>query len=141
MMLFWIIVGAGLIVLGLLIVPRGGGNLGPGLITIGVVVLLFLAMSPVRGEEAHGHTHAGAVGAFYQNWMMPDNQDCAPAEAKLENGRWLARRLGETGSFTPVPHSKIEQDRDSPDGRNHLCARRDGFGGLTVFCFLPAFGG
>lgn len=118
---------------------------------IPILAALTLVLTGVyaKAAELHDHTHEGPVGRFYQSWMMPDNravscchdQDCAPAEAKMENGRWFARHMGTAGDFTPIPRSKIEQDRDSPDGRNHLCARRDGFGSLTVFCFLPAIGG
>lgn len=119
-----------------------------GIVALVVVVVLVIFGCAVA-FAIDGHTHEGPTGQFYKSWMMPDNrkvscchdQDCKPAEAKFENGRWIARHAGEGGAFTPVPQSKIEQERDSPDGRNHLCARRDGFGGITIFCFLPAPGG
>jgi len=61
----------------------------------------------------------------------------------LENGNWIARKVGE-GDWAYVPPWKIEYDRDSPDGRSHLCGRhfiRNGIDELTVFCFNdPAVG-
>lgn len=87
---------------------------------------------------------------FYSSWTMPDNravscchdEDCKPAEAYMKNGQWYARQDGDNGDFTPIEPKKVEQDRDSPDGRSHLCGRRYGFSGnnFSVFCFLPASG-
>jgi len=84
--------------------------------------------------------------------MMPDNrtvpccnnQDCSPAESRVEDGNWVARKVGSDGSWTVVPPAKVEHDRESPDGRSHLCSRRIdwpwtlklGFGD-SVFCFIP----
>jgi hypothetical protein len=43
----------------------------------------------------------------------------------------------ESGEWIDVPPEKIEQNRDSPDGRNHLCASTEKF----VFCFVAGAGG
>ena len=62
----------------------------------------------------------------------------------FENGHWMARKVSDSDKeFTPIPGPKVEHERDSPDGRSHLCGRRYGFteGGLTVFCFVPGAGG
>lgn len=111
------------------------------------VALLFL-MSAYCARAAEGHTHEGAVGKFYQSWMMPDNrgvscchdQDCAPAASRLVNGKWEAERDGE---WVQIPDQKVETERDSPDGRSHLCGKRYsafGNGGVAVFCFVPGAG-
>jgi hypothetical protein len=81
---------------------------------------------------------------------MPDNRavscchdsDCEPAQAKQINGQWFARKDSDTGNYTPIPPQKEEHDRDSPDGRSHLCGQRFGFneGRLTVFCFIAGGG-
>jgi hypothetical protein len=115
-----------------------------------VLLALALAIHPVRAQEQHGHTHDGAVGKFYQTWMMPDNraiscchkEDCSPAESKFENGHWMARKVGTKGEFSPVPEHKIERERDSPDGRSHLCGKSySGFAsGFQVYCFAPGNG-
>jgi hypothetical protein len=111
---------------------------------------LFLAKCKAQEVEMH-HGHPPQDMAiheqFYSTWMMPDNrsiscchsEDCSPAESRFEDGRWMARKVGDAGEFTPIPAAKIERDRDSPDGRSHICGRRYGFneGGLTVFCFIP----
>jgi hypothetical protein len=56
----------------------------------------------------------------------------------------LARKVG-NGYWTVVPPAKIEHDRESPDGRSHLCSRRlDRFFkievGNVVLCFIPGTG-
>jgi hypothetical protein len=58
----------------------------------------------------------------------------APAEARYSNGDWYARQVG-TAEWLKVPPSKIEQRRDSPDGRSHLCNIRE-----YVICFIQGSG-
>lgn len=123
-------------------------------IVLGILAALFIGN--VRAEEPrHGHPpqEMAIHQKFYSTWMMPQNravscchdEDCSPAESKFENGQWLARKVSEPDAeFTPVPPERVEQERDSPDGRSHLCGRRYGFSGgnnLTVFCFAPGVGG
>jgi hypothetical protein len=101
-------------------------------------------------EMRHGHPPQDMEihQKFYKTWMMPSNrsisccnaEDCSPAESKFENGHWLARKVGDTGNFTPIPAAKIERDRDTPDGRSHVCGRRYGED-FVVFCFIPGAGG
>lgn len=121
-------------------------------IALGLLAALFIGN--VRAQEHHGHPpqDQDIHIRFYQSWMMPHNrkvsccheEDCSPAESKFENGHWLARKTSEpTAEFTVIPPERIEQERDSPDGRSHLCGRRYGFSNneLTVFCFAPGAGG
>lgn len=133
------------------------GYLGRVLLVVGLLGALFLCQK-CSAQEMEMAPHANRPQdlplheKFYSNWMMPSNrdvscchnQDCEPAESRFENGHWLARKVSEPDKeFTPIPDEKIEHDRDSPDGRSHICGRRYGFNGgeLTVFCFLPASGG
>lgn len=96
-----------------------------------------------RAEE--GHTHEGVLGRFYSTWMMPDapkvsccsDQDCSPAASRFVNNRWEAQR---NGLWYSVPPNKVEQNRDSPDGRSHLCGRPGYSGEFTVFCFVRGQG-
>ena len=116
-------------------------------------VALMFAVVAALAQEPHQHRPQDLElhRKFYQTWMMPDNraiscchdQDCQPAEARqLPNGQWEARQEGDTGSFTPIPAKKIEQERDSPDGRNHLCGRRLGISAdFYVYCFILGNGG
>lgn len=78
--------------------------------------------------------------------MQPDNraiscchdQDCAPAQSRLVNGRWQARNSDDE-DWVDVPPQKIETERDSPDGQSHLCKQKF-LAGTYVYCFLPASG-
>jgi hypothetical protein len=118
-------------------------------ILFGVLAALF---GGVKAQEHRGHPPRDMEihRRFYSNWMMPDNravscchdEDCFPAQSKRIGETWYARKTDDD-PWTLIPASKIEQDRDSPDGRSHLCGRKYGFNGgdyFTVFCFLPASG-
>lgn len=93
-------------------------------------------------DHNHPPEHADIHDKFYSTWDRPDQPgvsccnklDCAPAEARMVGGQWQARKTGEQ-NWTPIPEAKIERRRDSPDGRNHLCAMN----GL-VFCFVAGAG-
>lgn len=128
------------------------------------LLLLFAVSScglgaPVLAQHDghHGHPLLGAQARhhpkededvhtqFYSTWMRPDmptvsccnKLDCAPAESRMVNGEWQARRKGDK-SWLKVPASKIELNRDSPDGRSHLCAQ---WGQVEiVFCFIAGSG-
>jgi len=86
---------------------------------------------------------------FYSTWFMPDEPtksccnkaDCYPTEAVFKDGQWFARRRDD-GKYIPVPWQKVERNRDSPDGRNHVCMpppTATSYPPNTVFCF--SFGG
>lgn len=96
--------------------------------------------------EAEGHTHEGTTGQFYATWMMPDapwvsccsQEDCAPAASRLVDGHWEARWRDED-EWIVIPAAKVEQNRDTPDGRSHMCGRKSG-GSVYVFCFVRGGG-
>jgi hypothetical protein len=80
--------------------------------------------------------------------IPPDNPDlsccgqydCYPTEARNENGVWFAKRR-EDGQWLRVPPEKVEHNRDSPDGRSHLCAPGPERAYLAdVFCFIAGNG-
>jgi len=116
------------------------------------VVLLALISTPIVAQERHaGHPAADLPTheKFYSTWFMPDQPnksccnkaDCYPTEVKFQNGQWFAQRR-EDGKFIPVPWSKVERNRDNPDGRNHVCMpppTATSYQPNTVFCF--ALGG
>lgn len=114
-----------------------------------IIVGLVLIAVPVRAQHVgHPPEHMALHDKFYKTWMMPDHpgiscchdEDCKPAEAHMRNGQWYARQEGDTGDFTPIPPQKVEQNRDTPDGRNHLCGRRYS-SQFSVFCFIAGSGG
>lgn len=91
--------------------------------------LLCVPAQAMAEEDIHHHEGQSAeVDRFYSTWMKPENRnvsccnklDCYATEVKNVGGTWFARQR-ETGKFVAVPANKIEQERDSPDGRNHVC--------------------
>lgn len=109
--------------------------------------LLAVLMGAARGQHFHPPEHAAIHDEFYRGWRKPDrpsesccsDRDCYPVEARMVSGQWFAKRR-EDGKWLPVPPEKIETNRDSPDGRSHLCAFPPGHGD-TVLCFIPGAGG
>lgn len=111
-----------------------------------IPIMAALVLIAVGVSAKAQHTHEGALGRFYQSWQRPDNRaiscchekDCAPAQSKLVNGSWFARN-SDTEEWLEIPPGRIERDRDSPDGRSHLC-KAGVTGSVNVYCFLPASG-
>ncbi len=114
-----------------------------------VPFLLLLMLTPALADGIPNppHQHPPQDTAiherFYSGWMRPDKpnesccnlRDCAPAKSVRRIGnRWEAQRESDD-TWVVVPPEKIEQRRDSPDGRSHLCSR-----GLSVFCFVAGSG-
>ena len=115
--------------------------------------ILVLAVSSAIAQEHHHPLQDQTIHErFYSTWMMPDNRnmsccrnvDCSPAETRFENNHWIARKVGDDGDWIAVPPQKVEHDRESPDGRSHLCSRlswTDESGDArVVFCFIPGSG-
>lgn len=113
---------------------------------------LFLSLTAPASAQDHHHPPADVAlhEQFYSTWMRPDlpsasccnRADCYPAEARFQNGHWHARRR-EDGAWLVVPTKKIELNRDSPDGRNHLCApppARESNYENGVICFIAGSG-
>src|SRR5258705_9687636 len=115
-----------------------GANLYAAAKTLGFAIdsgILILAVSSAIAQEHHHPPQDQTIHErFYSTWMMPDNRniscchnvDCSPAETRLENGHWIARKVGDEGDWITVPPQKVEHDRESPDGRSHLCSRLTG---------------
>ena len=111
------------------------------------VAVLWAAFSfPALAQHNHPSEHAEIHDKFYSTWMRPDmpnssccdKKDCYPTEARRRNGNWYALRR-EDRQWILVPPAKIELNRDSPDGRNHLCAPPP-VGGDVPFCFIAGGG-
>lgn len=98
-----------------------------------IIALVIVLIYTLAFAQDHGHQHPPRDmplhEKFYSTWMRPDNpvlsccnnQDCYPTAARYDGRNWYARRR-EDGKWLRVPASKIEQNRDSPDGGAHLCA-------------------
>jgi hypothetical protein len=108
------------------------------------VALLLLLPLAHADEHRHGdQAILGATGKFYESWRRPDNPnisccsylDCYATRARMRNGKLQALHR-ESGEFIDIPPEKVEQNRDSPDGLNHICAGP----GKNVFCFVSGGG-
>lgn len=106
----------------------------------GIAVLLCLAVfATLCLSQARAHDMP-----FYETWRMPDaphvsccNQnDCAAALKATQDpmGIWHAQRASD-GKWFAIPPEKVEVNRDSPDGRSHLCVLAD-----RVLCFVAGSG-
>ena len=120
-------------------------------IVVAMIMLFSASLYPLLGQEhRHPPQDAGIHHKFYSTWMMPSNravscchdEDCFPAQAKYDGENWYARK-DDSEEWIKVPRERIEKDRDSPDGRSHLCGRTYGFsnGEFTVFCFINGIQG
>lgn len=112
-----------------------------------VFVLILLGLTyKAFAQSHHPPEHQALHSKFYSTWMRPDNRniscchdkDCAPAQSRLVNGNWQARNTDDE-PWIDIPASRIERERDSPDGRSHLC-KYGVTGNVQVYCFLPASG-
>lgn len=114
-----------------------------------VLVLSCFLWTAALAQSAQHHHHppqdAEIHEKFYSTWYMPDQPhksccnktDCYPTEIKMMGGNVFAKRR-EDGKFILVPASKVERNRDNPDGRNHICApppTAASYPPDTVFCF------
>lgn len=113
-----------------------------------VVASLAIAVSAMHKVKAEVHHHptediTGDTAKFYDSWKRPDSptisccslQDCYATPARTRDGKLQALHR-ESGEWIDVPPEKVEMNRDSPDGRNHLCASSAKF----VFCFVMGGG-
>ena len=113
---------------------------------ITALAAVLLATQAFAQHAGHHHPpeHAAIHDHFYSTWTRPDDRrisccnlkDCEPVQARRVNGTWFVLRSADM-KWLPVPPSRIETERDSPDGRNHACFQQPGMSD-TVFCFLPS---
>ena len=113
-----------------------------------LIAVLAVVVTRALAQEPHQHRPQDLElhHKFYKTWTMPDNrarscchdQDCAPAQSRREGNTWYSRHSDDE-DWVEVPARKIETERDSPDGRSHLCKQKYP-AGTVVYCFLPANG-
>lgn len=111
-----------------------------------LLLLLLLTAADLFAYAQHPAEEMEIHERFYSNWMMPDahdvsccdKRDCHPAASRFVDGHWQARWKPEE-DWHNIPPQKVEKDRESPDGRSHMCGRR-WLGGFTVFCFVAGSG-
>lgn len=115
-----------------------------------LTILLFLWLTyGAWGQSHHPPEDEEIHKRFYATWFMPDDphksccsdQDCYPTTIRYSGSQLYARRR-EDGAWMIVPPSKIERNRDNPDGRNHVCALPPNHSRAgTVLCFILGTGG
>lgn len=108
-----------------------------------LALLLFYPMAYAQEHRHPDQTIHGATALFYETWMRPDmpsssccnKSDCDVAidVKRIGDQLWARKRSG--GPLVSIPPEKIEVNRDSPDGENHICAI-----GTTVLCFVFGLG-
>lgn len=112
---------------------------------LAAVIAAHVTITPVQHQ--HPKEHEDLHTKFYSTWMMPDNpaisccsnKDCAPAQSKQVNGIWYGKRASDL-NWRKIPNSKIEINRDSPDGQSHMCAPIVLGDTDTVYCFILGAG-
>ena len=112
------------------------------------MLTVLIALAPIsalaQGQQHRHHPVADMPlhEKCYSTWYMPDNpnKSCYPTEISYRDGAIFAKRR-EDGKWLRVPAAKVENNRNNPDGRNHLCAPppNASYPVDTVFCF--ALGG
>lgn len=111
-----------------------------------LVGLLFI-LTPVDAQVLHHHEGmTPEVDQFYSYWLRPNlgrprnssccnRLDCYPVEAQMRGGHWFFKHR-ETQQWKIVPDGLVEHEqadpKESPDGRNHVCASPYGH----VYCFV-----
>jgi len=118
-----------------------------------LTVLIALApISALAQDQQHRHHPVADMPLhekFYSTWYMPDNPnrsccnkaDCYPTEITYRDDAIFAKRR-EDGKWLRIPAAKVENNRNNPDGRNHLCAPppNASYPADTVFCFALGAG-
>lgn len=120
-------------------------------VSLGLWLLVLPSFASIAQAQEHRHHPPEDMPIherFYSTWYMPDQPtksccnkaDCYPTDIKYVEGQIYARRR-EDGKWLLIPASKLERNRDNPDGRNHLCAPPpQTYGGDEVFCFAVGGG-
>lgn len=107
--------------------------------------IVGVKLAPAQEHQHHHPTETitGATAKFYSNWERPDlpgvsccnRMDCAAvSRVRTRDGKIEAQRESD-GQWLTIPREKMEFNRDSPDGRSHMCSM-----GTTVFCFIAGSG-
>lgn len=119
--------------------------------TLALAFVLYAFSAQAQEHRHPSEVITGDVGKFYESWHRPDlpkepccnRADCYSTQARFSGGRIQAKRR-EDGKWLNIPATKIETGRDSPDGRNHLCAPppdREHVYPDGVICFIAGAGG
>jgi len=132
---FWVVVAIVLVLVGLFVFTQGGQNLGPAIVTIGVVIMLVLLVAPGR---AHDH-----VRPFLNDWLKglqsKNNNLCCDGNDTDAIEDWETRdsryRVKFRGEWFDVPESAVV---DGPNkGGDALLWMNKGYLGMSVRCFMP----
>ena len=93
---------------------------------------------------ALAHEGTDPMAVWYRSLATPDGKsccsihDCAPAEARMQHGRWevlIFPYNADSARWFPVPDGAVLR-RENPDGRPILCRTPNGY----IRCFVPPAG-
>ena len=99
-----------------------------------------ISIAFIAGSAA-AHEGTDPLTAWYRSLTTADGKsccsmhDCAPAEARMKEGRWEVRIFpynADAPRWFPVPDRAVLR-RENPDGRPILCRTPNGF----IHCFVP----
>ncbi len=100
------------------------------------LALLGVASSVAAAAEVNATSVSPDRHAWFKGLTQPDTgasccdiSDCRRTTADWRNGQWWATV---DGQWTPIPQSKVLQNKPSIDGDAYVCS------GLsrTIFCFV-----
>lgn len=144
MIWLWIAIALVLILGGLFIFTQGGQNLGPAIVTIGVVILLILLVSPARARD-DGRYANSALKPWFDSLKSGKGPCCSDADGSaLSDADWESKdghyRVRIEGEWWPVPDDAVITEPNRA-GRTMVWPMYNrGLGAILhidIRCFMP----
>lgn len=111
MVWLWIALAIVLMFAGLFIFTQGGQNLGPAIVTVGVVILLILIVSPARARD-DGRYAASPLKQWFDQLKSGKGPCCSDADGSaVSDADWETKdgkyRVRLEGQWWPVPDEAV----------------------------------
>ena len=142
---FWIFVAIVLMFLGLFIFTQGGQNLGPAIVTIGVVILLIFILTPARARDLYGRYAASPLKGWFDSLKSGKGPCCSDADGSaVADVDWESNagryRVRIEGRWWDVPDDAVitEPNRDGRTMVWPIIYRSLGvLERIDIRCFMP----